>query len=614
MKKLIALLLCVVCLAQSAFAASPAESARDLALSAVSGQKFLAGVSGELLAQGEDFPAGTSVCDWTAIAFALLGAEDGAAYLAAENEYISANFPLPASGRAPVATDWQRAALTVRALGGDPTACGTDGSVDLIAGGVYDYAGDSLGMQGLNGWIFALIALDCGGYEVPKGSRYTREDIYLHENWDEAPLALFDPRNGDTHSRDFFGGDLQGIISKLDYLQSLHVTVLYLNPIFLARSNHRYDTGDYTRIDPMLGTQADLTRLCEEAAKRGMRVLLDGVFNHTGDDSLYFNRYGRYDSVGAYQSPDSPYAGWFTFERFPDKYKCWWGVDTLPEVNKDNEDYRRFILAEDGVARRWMRAGTAGWRLDVADELPMRFLRDLRTAVRTQDAQAALLGEVWEDASNKVSYGAQRCYCLGDTLDSVMNYPLREAAIGFVTGTLDAYAFCRRVESLRENYPLPFFYSLMNLMGSHDRARLLNVLAGETWEQVDPLERGGCRLSDAQRALAIRRLAEMWKLYAALPGMPSVYYGDEAGMEGAADPFCRFPYPWGREDAQVMTITREALALRASRPILRRGALQLHPIDRDTVRIRRFAYAGCDVFGEPLDDAEFEINVHAIHA
>ena len=438
-------------------------------------------------------------------------------------------------------------------------------------------------------------------------------DRTVHENWQDTPEFRPDER-GEIRNRDFFGGDLAGIISKLDYLKSLGVTTLYLNPIFEAASNHRYNTADYMAIDPMLGTAEDFRALCREAHARGMRVLLDGVFNHTGDDSLYFNRYGRYDSVGAYQSPDSPYAGWFTFERFPDKYKCWWGVDTLPEVNKDNEDYRRFILAEDGVARRWMRAGTAGWRLDVADELPMRFLRDLRTAVRTQDAQAALLGEVWEDASNKVSYGAQRCYCLGDTLDSVMNYPLRKAAIGFVTGTLDAYAFCRMVESLRENYPLPFFYSLMNLMGSHDRARLLNVLAGETWEQVDPLERGGCRLSDAQRALAIRRLAEMWKLYAALPGMPSVYYGDEAGMEGAADPFCRFPYPWGREDAQVMTITREALALRASRPILRRGALQLHPIDRDTVRIRRFAYAGCDVFGEPLDDAEFEINVHAIHA
>ena len=438
-------------------------------------------------------------------------------------------------------------------------------------------------------------------------------DRTVHENWQDTPEFRPDER-GEIRNRDFFGGDLAGIISKLDYLKSLGVTTLYLNPIFEAASNHRYNTADYMAIDPMLGTAEDFRALCREAHARSMRVLLDGVFNHTGDDSLYFNRYGRYDSVGAYQSPDSPYAGWFTFERFPDKYKCWWGVDTLPEVNKDNEDYCRFILAEDGVARRWMRAGTAGWRLDVADELPMRFLRDLRTAVRTQDAQAALLGEVWEDASNKVSYGAQRCYCLGDTLDSVMNYPLREAAIGFVTGTLDAYAFCRRVESLRENYPLPFFYSLMNLMGSHDRARLLNVLAGEAWEGVDPLERGGCRLSDAQRALAIRRLAEMWKLYAALPGMPSVYYGDEAGMEGAADPFCRFPYPWGREDAQVMTITREALALRASRPILRRGALQLHPIDRDTVRIRRFAYAGCDVFGEPLDDAEFEINVHAIHA
>lgn len=178
MKKLTALLLCIVLLSQSAFAASPAESARELALSAVSGQKSLAGTSGDLLSLGEEFPAGASVCDWTAIAVALLGApDDTAAYLAAENEYISGHFPAPASGRAPYATDWQRAALTVRALGGDPTACGTDGKIDLIAGGAYDYAGDSLGMQGLNGWIFALIALDCGGYETPEGSRYTREDI-----------------------------------------------------------------------------------------------------------------------------------------------------------------------------------------------------------------------------------------------------------------------------------------------------------------------------------------------------------------------------------------------------------------------------------------------------
>lgn len=443
---------------------------------------------------------------------------------------------------------------------------------------------------------------------------YSREDIYLHENWNEPPLALFDPLNGDTHSRDFFGGDLRGIIEKLDYLASLHISVLYLNPIFLARSNHRYDTGDYLRIDPLAGTEDDLKELCAEAEKRGIRVLLDGVFSHTGDDSLYFNRYGRYPTLGAAQSADSPYYSWYTFEHYPDRYRCWWGVDTLPEVNKENEDYRHYMLDEDGVCRHWVRAGTSGWRLDVADELPMRFLRDLRTAVRAEKEDAVLLGEVWEDASNKVSYGAQRCYCLGDTLDSVMNYPLREAALSFVKGEIDAFAFTRRIESLRENYPVPFFYSLMNLMGSHDRARVLNVLCGEEWEGVDALYRGRCKLSDGQRRLAVRRLREMWKLYAAMPGMPCLYYGDEAGMEGAPDPFCRGTFPWEQEDQEILTLTREALALRASRPVLRRGAFEITPVDRDTVRIRRFGHAGFDVFGEELSDSDYEVCIHSIHS
>ena len=441
---------------------------------------------------------------------------------------------------------------------------------------------------------------------------YTRDDIYLHQEWNEPPLALFDPRNGDTHSRDFFGGDLKGVISKLDYLQSLHVSVLYFNPIFLARSNHRYDTGDYMRVDPMLGDEDDLRTLCEEAQKRGMRVLLDGVFSHTGDDSVYFNRYGRYPAVGAYQSQSSPYYPWYTFENFPNKYRCWWGVTTLPEINKENEDYRRYMLAEDGVARKWVRCGTDGWRLDVADELPMRFLRDLRQSVKAEKQDAVLLGEVWEDASNKVSYGQMRCYCLGDTLDSVMNYPLREAAIAFVRGDMDAYTFVRRMESLRENYPQPFFYALMNLMSSHDRARLLNVLAGETWEGVDPLYRGDKKLSPEQRALAVRRLREMWKIYIAMPGMPSLYYGDEAGLEGAADPFCRGTFPWGNEDAEIMQITREALALRAARPVLRRGGFVLTALDRDTICIQRFAHAGHDVFGQALEDEDYQVVIRTV--
>ena len=442
----------------------------------------------------------------------------------------------------------------------------------------------------------------------------TREDIYLHENWQEPPLALYDPRNGDTHSSDFFGGTLSGITQKLDYLASLHVTVLYINPIFLSRSNHRYDTGDYTQVDPMLGNEEELRTLCREAEKRGMRVLLDGVVSHTGDDSLYFNRYGRYPSLGAYQSPDSPYAAWFTFEHFPDKYKCWWNVVTLPEVNKNDEGYRAFILGEDGIARRWLRCGTSGWRLDVADELPMSFLRTLRESVKAENSAAALLGEVWEDASHKVAYGHMRCYCLGDTLDSVMNYPLRTAAIDFVMGKTDAYTLVRQIESLRENYPLPIFYALMNLMGSHDRPRLLNVLCGEVWEGVDPLERGACRLSDAQRALAVRRLREMWKLFAAMPGMPSLYYGDEAGLEGAADPFCRGTFPWGQEDQEILAITREALSLRAVRPVLRRGAFSITAIDRDSVRIRRFSHSGFDVFGQLLEDADYEVVIHAVRA
>lgn len=440
----------------------------------------------------------------------------------------------------------------------------------------------------------------------------TRDDIYLHENWDEQPLALFDPRNGDTHSRDFFGGNLQGIIEKLDYLKSLHVTVIYLNPIFLARSNHRYDTGDYMQIDPMLGTQEELKALCAEAKKRGMRVLLDGVFSHTGDDSPYFNRYGRHEGPGAYQGEHSPYYSWYTFEEFPDKYRSWWGIDTLPEVNKENESYRQFILSENGVARHWMRCGTAGWRLDVADELTMRFLRDLRKAVDQEKDDAVLLGEVWEDASNKVAYGEMRCYCLGDTLDSVMNYPLRDAAQAYVRGDIDAYQFVRRIESLRENYPTPFFYSLMNLMSSHDRPRLLNTLCGETWESVDALHRGGLKLPPDKRNLAVRRLKEMWKLFAAMPGIPCLYYGDEAGMEGAADPFCRGTFPWGEEDAEIMKITRDALSLRASRPVLRTGAFEIAAIDRDTVRIRRFSHSGHDVFGNELEDEDYQVTVHSV--
>ena len=304
----------------------------------------------------------------------------------------------------------------------------------------------------------------------------------LHENWSDIP-EYRPNEQGEILNNDFFGGTLRGIASKLDYLESLHVRTIYLNPIFQAYSNHRYDTGDYKRIDPMLGTEEDFRALCAQAAARGMRVILDGVFNHTGYDSRYFNGSGRYNSLGAHQSKDSPYYGWFDFKRWPDEYGSWWGIYTLPQVNEMNEDYLRYIIEdEDSVIRRWLRLGASGWRLDVADELPDAFIRHLTAAAKREKPDALVLGEVWEDASNKISYSERRAYFHGGELDSVMNYPLSDAILAFLGGGT-AEHFAETMECIRENYPHDVFYSLMNVVGTHDTARTLTLLgvADEEW-------------------------------------------------------------------------------------------------------------------------------------
>lgn len=433
-----------------------------------------------------------------------------------------------------------------------------------------------------------------------------RAEIVFHENWLDTPLLLPEGED-DNCARDFFGGDLQGIREKLPYLQSLGVTVLYLNPIFMARSNHRYDTADYTRVDPLLGENADFAVLCQAAGERGIRVVLDGVFSHTGEDSVYFNRLGRFPGVGACQSTSSPYYPWYTFTHYPDKYKCWWNFHTLPEVNKNDPGYREFILGRDGVARDWVRQGSAGWRLDVADELPMDFLRGLRAAVKAEIPDALVLGEVWEDASHKVAYGEMRCYCQGDTLDSVMNYPLRAAAIDFFTGKADAFALCRLIRSQQENYPAPFYYSLMNLAGSHDRPRIINALCGRTWEELPQPQRGPKRLTAEEYTLGKERYVSMLRLLCALPGIPCIYYGDEAGMQGASDPFCRAGFPWGQEDTALQAQVRSLLLARRQSAALQTGSLQANAVDKDTLRIVREIQGGKDLFGKPAADERREI-------
>lgn len=436
-----------------------------------------------------------------------------------------------------------------------------------------------------------------------------RDDITLHQDWQDTPQVVPDPRSGDNCALDFYGGNLQGIIAKLPYLKDLGVTVLYLNPIFKARSNHRYDTGDYLTIDPLLGTLEDFQQLCRQAHDMGMRILLDGVFSHTGEDSLYFNRYGRYGAQGAFQSTDSPYCRWYTFKQYPDQYACWWNIPTLPQVDKESPSYQEFILGPQGVVRYWLAQGADGWRLDVADELPMPFIAKLRQAAHAQRADSAVLGEVWEDASRKVAYGKLRSYCLGDTLDSVMNYPLRDAVIRFLTGQGDAQELARLLHSLQENYPVPFFYSLMNLLGSHDRARILNLLCQRDWCDLPWAQRGDRRLPPDLRRLAISRLEKMLAIYMALPGIPSIYYGDEAGMEGAADPFCRGPFPWGREDQEVAELFRQAIRLRRARPVLRTGTLRVSSDGPDTLCIQRELPNGLDAFGQPVEDAPYTLCV-----
>lgn len=398
---------------------------------------------------------------------------------------------------------------------------------------------------------------------LPAGRTY-------HQDWYEQPDWRPNEQGRVTNS-DFFGGDLRGIAEKLPYLKSLGVTCIYLNPVFESHSNHRYDTADYSKIDPLLGTEEDFTALCQAATDLNIQVLIDGVFSHTGSDSVYFNREGRYESAGAYNSPESPYYPWYNFQNWPDQYESWWGFDTLPNVNETDESYNAFINGEDGIVRRWLRAGASGWRLDVADELPDLFIDKLSAAAKAEDSEALVLGEVWEDASNKAAYGVRRRYLLGGQLDSVMNYPFRDAIFAFLLGG-DPKAFAEAVENIVENYPPQCLRLLMNHIGTHDTERALTVLGGEPAGSRGREWQSGQTLNQRQRETGVARLKLAAMLQYLLPGVPCLYYGDEAGLEGYRDPFNRACYPWGREDKELLDWYRALGAMRAEqKSILARG-------------------------------------------
>ncbi len=350
---------------------------------------------------------------------------------------------------------------------------------------------------------------------------------------------------GKVLNNDFFGGNLKGIEQKLPYLKDLGVTVIYLNPVFEAASNHRYDTSDYMKIDPFLGTEQDFSHFVHSAKSQGIRVILDGVFNHTGDNSVYFNKYGEYPSVGAYQSKDSPYYSWYSFQEFPDKYSSWWGIDILPEVNENSKEYQNFIFEKGGVLKKWLGFDIGGYRLDVADELPDFFLKKLRKSVKEENPEAIIIGEVWEDASNKIAYSKRREYLQGYELDSVMNYPLKDGIIRYIQYG-NAAELCNTVRALINHYPKQTIDCLMNILGTHDTARILTVLGGIYCNSKDEMALESAYLSPERKEIAIEKLKMAAVLQYTLPGVPCLYYSDENGAEGHIDPFCRRCFDWKR--------------------------------------------------------------------
>ena len=414
-----------------------------------------------------------------------------------------------------------------------------------------------------------------------------KKSAEMNDDWYNGMPQFAAIPGGYVENNMFFGGDLYGIIEKLDYIQSLGVTCLYLSPIFDAYSNHKYDTGDYMSVDSMFGGEEALDALISECKKREIHIIFDGVFNHTGADSIYFNKFGNYDSLGAYESADSPYYEWYNFRQFPNDYECWWNVKILPRVDSNNESYKRFILGDSGVIEKWMKKGIDGFRLDVADELSDDFLKTLNEKVKSINPEGIVYGEVWEDASNKIAYDKRKKYFLGGELDSVMNYPFREAIIDYLKyGNYERfYGTCKMLSS---HYPKHNANLLMNLLGTHDTERILTVLGVDTVDGFTNAELSTKKMTKAEYNKAKSMLKLAYAVVATVPGVPCIYYGDEVGMQGYRDPFNRLPFPWGKEDTEILDYYRKIGKIRRAEPIFCDGGFKLLECNSDYLAFARY--------------------------
>lgn len=428
-----------------------------------------------------------------------------------------------------------------------------------------------------------------------------RREYEFHTDWYEPLFNIPHPFENGPALCDFYGGSFTGIEEKIPYLKSLGINVIYLNPIFEAYSNHRYDTGNYKETDPILGSEEDFKQLCEKAHENGVRIILDGVFSHTGSDSIYFDKYGLYENEGgAYNNSLSPYRQWYQWDEGENQYKCWWGCSNLPNVNEMNHSYLDYILRdEDSVIKKWLKAGADGWRLDVADELPDEFIKILRKEVKSTKEDAVIIGEVWEDASNKVSYGQNREYLFGSELDSVMNYPFKDLFIDFLCGRKSAKELAAGIMSIMENYPKCVLYSLMNIVSTHDTMRIKTVLGQpHVPDSLSFSEKQSFRLSWQEESLAIKRVRLIAFLQMTFVGVPCIYYGDEIGMQGLSDPFNRTPFTWRSIDPELLEFYRSLAALRTAHAALRTGEFNITYASGGVFAYEREIIDSRDVFGK----------------
>ena len=391
-----------------------------------------------------------------------------------------------------------------------------------------------------------------------------KKNSFIYGRWDDTPVYIKDYQ-GRTIRWDFYGGNIRGIIKKLDYIKSLGVNIINLSPIFKSSSCHKYDAGDYDIIDEMFGTEEDFKELCEKAKSKDIKIILDGVFSYTSSDSRYFNKAGNYDEIGAYQSPNSKYHNWYKFNRYPYGYECWWGIEGRPNINVMHNSYIDFLVnRDDSIIKKWIDLGASGWRLNVTDELPDEFIEIIRDRLDTLDKETVLIGDVWDDASNKISYSKKRRYLYGKEIQSVTNYPLRESLINFTRGYIKSDKLKKKVMSLYENYPREVFLGNINLIGTSDTERILTVLDGN-----------------------IRCLKIIVALQFTIPGVPLIYYGDETGVTGGKDPDNRKSYPCENEDVDLIGFYKRIAQIRNGQDALKKGDFNIFDTEEDIFAFER---------------------------